>query len=263
VDLKNALEVDIFYVDGPNTSDRLFIRPYAEEVKESSDNTHEPLPHCCILSHNVQAYANLDLCKRWIRNCDEQHKHTWGEHIKPRVLSGFRLIDVKSQCIVEGGQQMQYAALSYTWGSNGQYCLTKSNKSFLEESGFLQEISQELPPVVIDSITACARLQIPYLWVDALCIIQDDAAGKHHQIQNMHFIYANAYITFVAATPNNSSVQSGQESSAGLARVTIPSVQANPSFMMDGVLYSYWRKEWLPTTIESDFSHSTWFSRGW
>jgi hypothetical protein len=242
---------------------RLFIRPYLQETRDLSDNTRDTLPHCCILQHRVQAHVDLDLCSRWIRNCDEQHRHTWGSHIAPRALSGFRLIDVENQCIVEGDHHARFAALSYTWGSSGQYCLTKSNKSLLEESGSLQKISQELQPVVIDSITACARLQIPYLWVDALCIVQDDAAGKHHQIQNMDFIYANAYVTLIAATGNDSSIQSGKKSSVGLARVTIPSVQAEPILIMDGVSYSYWGKNWLPPTIESDFSRSAWFSRGW
>jgi hypothetical protein len=230
------------------------------------NNTHNFLPHCCILQHKVQARVNFDLCKRWLRNCDDQHKHILGSHLAPRTLSGFRLIDVKNQCIVDGECHMQYAALSYTWGSSGQYCLTKSNKSVLEGNGSLQKIIEELPPVVVDSITACARLQIPYVWIDALCIVQDDAAGKHQQIQNMDFIYANAYITIVAATENNSSRQSGQsgqKATVGLARVSIPAVQAGPSLIIDGVSYAYWGNKWFSPTIESDFTGSTWFSRGW
>jgi hypothetical protein len=221
------------------------------------------LPHCCILQHEVQAHVNFDLCKRWLKSCDEQHKHILGSHVAPRTLSDFRLIDVKGQCIVEGDYHMQYAALSYTWGSSGQYCLMKSNKGVLEGDGSLQQMIEELSPVVVDSITACARLQIPYLWIDALCIVQDDAAGKHQQIQNMAFIYANAYITLVAATDNNLSRQSGQTSSVGLGRVSIPAVRAEPSLIIDGVSYAYWGNKWFSPTIESDFTRSTWFSRGW
>jgi hypothetical protein len=262
-DLRNALEIQICYVNGPYTYTLLKIRPYAEGIENPVDTTREPFPHLCILQHRSQAHVDLNLCSRWIRNCDEQHKHTWSFPTASQGISGFRLIDIKSQCIVERGPDTHYAALSYTWGLTGQYCLTSSNRGFLERSGSLQQISQELRPVVVDSIAVCARLQIPYLWVDALCIVQDDAAGKHHQIQKMDSIYANAYITLVAATENNSSIQSGQESSVGLARVTIPAVQAEKSLVMDGVSYSYWANGWLPPTIESDFSRSTWFSRGW
>jgi hypothetical protein len=154
---------------------------------------------------------------------------------------------------------MQYAALRYTWGSSGQYCLTKSNKSVLEGNGSLQQIIEELLPVVVDSITACARLEIPYLWIDALCIVRDDPAEKHQQIQNIDFIYANAYIALVAATENNSSRRSGQKSTVGLARVSIPAVQAEPSLVIDGVSYAYWGNKWFSPTIESDFTRSTWF----
>jgi hypothetical protein len=255
-DIRNALYVHI-------TGTRLFIRPYAEETSDLSNKTRITLPHCCILQHKVQVRVNFDLCKRWLRNCDEKHKHILGSHIAPRTLSDFRFIDVKGQCIVEGDYHMQYAALSYTWGSSGQYCLTKSNKSVLEGIGSLQKIIEELSPVVIDSITACASLQIPYLWIDALCIVQDDAAGKHEQIQNMDFIYAHAYITLVTATENNSSRQSGHKTPVGLARVSIPTAQAEPSLIIDGVSYAHWGKEWLSPTIESAFTKSAWFSRGW
>jgi hypothetical protein len=221
------------------------------------------LPHCCILQQKVPTRVNFDLCKRWLKNCDEQHEHILGSHIAPRTLSDFRLIDVKGQCIVGRHYRSQYAALSYTWGSSGQYCLTKSNKSVFEGNGSLEQIVGELPPVVVDSITACARLQIPYLWIDALCIVQDDATGKHQQIQNMDFIYANAYVTLVAAAENSSAIQSGPKSAVGLARVSIQAVQEEPSLIIDGVSYAHWANKWLSPTVESDFTRSIWFSRGW
>jgi hypothetical protein len=229
-----------------------------------SVNMREPMPHYCVMQHNVQACVNFNILNGWLQRCDEKHEHISDLRIAHRELSDFRLIDVKNQCIVETDRHTRYAALSYTWGSGGQYCLTKANKHLLERSGSLQKISQELRPVINDSITACARLKIPYLWVDALCIVQDDAVRKHHQIKNMDLIYANAYITIVAAGEKKGSSQPKQNSIAGLARVTIPAVSARTglTITMDGVLYSYSERDVL-SPLDQNMSHSTWFSRGW
>jgi len=42
-----------------------------------------------------------------------------------------------------------------------------------------------------------------YLWVDSLCIVQDDADIKHVQIQNMDMIYRSAFAVIVAAYGGN------------------------------------------------------------
>ncbi|KAF2820115.1 hypothetical protein CC86DRAFT_255188, partial [Ophiobolus disseminans] len=94
----------------------------------------------------------------------------------------------------------RYAALSYTWGSQERLCLTQENTSMLEQPNSLGEIQGKLGATVVDSITVCTRLSIPYLWIDSICIVQDDAETKHHQIRNMDLIYSNAYLTFVAAS---------------------------------------------------------------
>ncbi len=38
-----------------------------------------------------------------------------------------------------------------------------------------------------------------YLWVDSLCIVRDDDVERHDQLERMGSIYANAYMTIVAA----------------------------------------------------------------
>ena len=44
----------------------------------------------------------------------------------------------------------------------------------------------------------CSGLRKRYLWVDRLCILQDDFELKHKRIASMGFIYASAHFTIVA-----------------------------------------------------------------
>jgi hypothetical protein len=56
----------------------------------------------------------------------------------------------------------------------------------------------QIPRTIRNTISFVDLLGIPYLWVDSMCIVQDDKEGKHAQIQAMAGIYANAYVTIVA-----------------------------------------------------------------
>ena len=65
-----------------------------------------------------------------------------------------------------------YATLSHCWGAQ-QTCVTTT----MTLQSHLQGIPwNELPKTFRDSISYCVKLHIRYLWIDALCIVQDDPA---------------------------------------------------------------------------------------
>ncbi|KAH3906236.1 hypothetical protein HBI56_194010 [Parastagonospora nodorum] len=55
-----------------------------------------------------------------------------------------------------------------------------------------------LPKVFRDAIAMCRRLGIDYIWIDSLCLIQDDAIDCERDIANMGNIYTNAFLNFGA-----------------------------------------------------------------
>jgi hypothetical protein len=205
-------------------------------------------------------YSRLAEC---LRTCDEQHDYSESSFIAYQALRDFRLIDVERQCIVMAIKPARYAALSYTWGTKDQFCLNRQNRQALEEQGSIRQAQKLLAQVVNDSMEVCSRMNIPYLWVDSLCIVQDDEIGKYHQIRNMNHIYANAYITLVAAAEKQDDLSSiPSPVLTGLSRVSVPVTPTETTFTIDGTVYVICPGD-IPKSLDRTLANTSWFSRGW
>ncbi|GKT49799.1 uncharacterized protein ColSpa_09980 [Colletotrichum spaethianum] len=90
----------------------------------------------------------------------------------------------------------EYVALSYCWGGPQRGLLKRKTLSNME--GGIQLGNLQL--TVRDAITVTRRLGFRYLWIDALCIIQDCNMDKEREIANMAMIYKNAAMTIAAGT---------------------------------------------------------------
>ncbi|KAI0537072.1 heterokaryon incompatibility protein-domain-containing protein [Xylaria digitata] len=95
-----------------------------------------------------------------------------------------------------GKNKLEYVALSYCWGGDQPVKLLNSNQSILEEDGFSITL---LPKGVQDAVECTRALGYRYLWVDALCIIQDSEDDKLREISNMSSIYRDSAVTIIAA----------------------------------------------------------------
>lgn len=86
-----------------------------------------------------------------------------------------------------------YATLSYCWADVGE--IFKKDESihiFYENGKIHKNINfKELIQYI------CKKLNISYLWMDQLCINQNDKEDKRKEIKNMHKIYFNAKYTIV------------------------------------------------------------------
>lgn len=141
------------------------------------------------------------LASQWISRCVQQHGCTEGD--KPLLPS--RVLDVASGSvrlvIPARSTTGRYAALSYCWGSVGNLTTTSSN---LDKR--TAEIEwDEIPNLIQDAIWIVRRLEIRYLWVDALCIVQDDAADWRRESSKMGAVYAGAYLTIAADAATDTS----------------------------------------------------------
>lgn len=93
-------------------------------------------------------------------------------------------------------------ALSYRWGAQVKAVHTRSltTKSDIEHKSSLGGLTVSLLlQTVRDAITICIKLEQRYLWVDRLCIVQDDENDRSTQISAMDIIFLSAQFVIIAA----------------------------------------------------------------
>jgi hypothetical protein len=89
---------------------------------------------------------------------------------------------------------VQYVALSYCWGTTAQRGTTRSNISSRRQSINVSE----LPKTLQDAIRVAQSLGFQYIWIDSLCIVQDDVDDWATESSNMAHIYSAACLVIAA-----------------------------------------------------------------
>ncbi|KAF2728080.1 HET-domain-containing protein, partial [Polyplosphaeria fusca] len=149
---------------------------------------------------------DIDRLRRWIRTCRESHgtphrKSYFHSPVHPTEIPGFKVINVHQECLSRLEADNDYLTLSYVWGGKNDVLTTKARlDGFSTEGAFKQVV---LPKTIRDAIDLTKELGYTYLWIDSLCIVQDDAVEKPGLIASMGAIYANSILTIVAATSAN------------------------------------------------------------
>ncbi|KAM0809248.1 putative Heterokaryon incompatibility protein-domain-containing protein [Seiridium cardinale] len=162
-------------------------------------------------SHVLSPSANLwdqpidqfDLIKTWIRECSSSHKNCRSikKHEPPTRLVSVDNDTVKLVLTADMEKLPRYATLSYSWGQQEFLMLTSENLG-----SFLNEIPlEDLPRTLREAVNIARELEISYIWIDALCIIQaqDDQSDWVHESSQMHSIYGGGYVNLAASSATN------------------------------------------------------------
>lgn len=100
-------------------------------------------------------------------------------------------------------ERAAYITLSYCWGTALQPLLLKKvNQRRLERGIPLQEF----PVLFRDTIDVCRQLSVAYLWIDALCIVQDSSKDWEIESAKMCQYYGNSILTISASSSPSSDV---------------------------------------------------------
>ncbi|KAG6327005.1 hypothetical protein ID866_12084, partial [Astraeus odoratus] len=152
--------------------------------------------------------------------------------------------------LVKASPECRYVALSYVWGGSGdEYWTTMDNISVRSCPGGMSNCP--LPMTIRDTIHLIQRLGERYLWIDALCIIQDSQEDKAAQIHIMDLLYSKAVFTVFASSGD--SARAGLSGLSGGTRAATQHVQ-----VIQGLRLAIP----LPSVLEA-ITKTTWSTRGW
>ncbi|PVH93374.1 HET-domain-containing protein [Periconia macrospinosa] len=145
------------------------------------------------------------LLKEWIRVCNTDHDMCRRDE-KDIQGKPTRLIYIGQPLrLVEaaGIHSDHYVALSHCWGplkEKEKFCAYKRNIEELKTNIDFDA----LPRTFQDAITVTRGLEIDYIWIDSLCIIQDDDDDWQRESAKMELVFSTAYCTIGASSAKSS-----------------------------------------------------------
>ena len=159
---------------------------------------------------STDSIQHVGQAKLWMEDCEKYHKHCNGVGITPRKLPT-RLIrielssnpsnpSIKLEVVNSTDQNTKYLAFSHCWGLTMPLKLLQANKSDFLESIEFSKLSKNMQ----HAVRIAHSLEIPYIWIDSLCIIQDSDEDWKAEAATMGDVYAGAFCT-VASTGSSSS----------------------------------------------------------
>lgn len=144
----------------------------------------------------------MRLARRWLDDCINNHPSCRSPDnpvLPTRVLDLGLDVSIRVSLWETRGRRGRYACLSYCWGKSEFTVTTRDNlKKHMEQGIELKD----LPQTFQDAVKFSRELGVRYLWIDALCIIQneDDHEDWKRECGNMANIYRNSYVTIAAAS---------------------------------------------------------------
>jgi hypothetical protein len=160
------------------------------------------LPEACSPTH-------LKVLREWIRCCDSDDQ-CYAKHLDflPTRLLDITDIDSGIIRLLTHGRDYtgpgRYVALSHRWGLPQQHAKFCTYKSNIE--GLTRGIDvARLPKTFQDAVHVTRGLGLQYLWIDSLCIVQDDQDDWETESKLMEQVFSSAYCTIAASCASGTS----------------------------------------------------------
>ncbi|KAF1844378.1 HET-domain-containing protein [Cucurbitaria berberidis CBS 394.84] len=167
--------------------------------------------HKVKLEHGAQSYGEntghvsaLGFLQSQYNTCQEKHT-VCRANMPVDAFMPTRLVDVRHGGelvhLLERPEKASYVTLSHCWGGLKPFALTKSTATQLKD-GILISC---LPKTFQDAIAVTRKFQMRYIWIDTLCIFQDDVDGRDWAFEagRMKDTYKRAAFCIAATAAEN------------------------------------------------------------
>jgi hypothetical protein len=181
-------------------------------VQHRSQNTGDNCPLNKIGPGTVVAkdlQSSIPTATEWLRRCDTSHEKcrpARPAHLPHRVIDVGELglrdsLEADPVLYESHGEEAKYIALSHCWGKAPIIRTTLNTVSSRLKRIKWDSLSKTFQDAIIITRLLCIR----YLWIDSLCIIQDDPNDWRQEAALMASIYGEAYLTISASNSTNGS----------------------------------------------------------
>ncbi|KAI9868480.1 MAG: hypothetical protein M1813_005924 [Trichoglossum hirsutum] len=178
----------------------------ARPIDTTPSFLHKRIPVRFVTPSSTQSWESIGQTKQWLKNCLENHQPACSPLVDHELLPK-RLIRVwKSGSryhvqLVEPENKVEYFCLSYRWGIGHASCTTVKANLVARKNAIPWD---GLPTVLRQALEFTYKLGGEYLWIDSLCIIQDDVLDWSNESKKMAGIYKSAILTLAASCAEDS-----------------------------------------------------------
>lgn len=165
-----------------------------------------------MIGRPIRSADSFDIVRDWIRTCLDRHSGCWSQYVNFTKLTNdedslpTRVIDIgKSSASSNPHLEVYsrvlgpYIALSHRWGTSK---VVRTTKNTLEEHK-KQIPWDKMSKTFQDAIHIARKVDVRYLWIDSLCIIQDDHQDWDRESPKMGYIYMNSILNIAAVSARN------------------------------------------------------------
>jgi hypothetical protein len=181
------------------------------QATRSNTNADKQLPEA---HHTPETTTNSEatwsLAREWLAACNTSHqtyRPSESLQLPTRLLSIGSSDSITEIRLVESSKiatKVEYCTLSHCWGKIQITTLQRSNYD-----DFLKGIAiSSLPKTFRDAIHAAVKLGFQYIWIDSLCIVQNDELDWAYEALRMTSVYSGSALNLAATSAVNGQVVS-------------------------------------------------------
>ncbi|KAK2756556.1 hypothetical protein FQN54_005449 [Arachnomyces sp. PD_36] len=167
-------------------------------VERATGNEEQPPPMAHFTEDGTVPDAAFEMIKHWLNHCVAQHQScriAGPSQLPSRVLDvGDEASNTDPRLVITDGRPGRYVTLSHRWG---KAALPKTTKKTLEKHS-KGICLPNLPKTYQDAVLVARRLGIQYLWIDSLCILQDDRSDWERESARMADVYRKSVCNLAA-----------------------------------------------------------------
>ncbi|KAF0316115.1 heterokaryon incompatibility protein, partial [Colletotrichum asianum] len=156
-----------------------------------------PIPSAESFGDRTDSEASRRQMKTWLQDCIDNHRKCKARH-PDRTFMPTRVLDIG----VPGAGSPSHIRIIHT----KEETIEEKDRRFFKSTGIPWEKSSETTKTAIcsnknfsEAITIARDLRIRYIWIDSVCIIQNDTDDWEAEAKLMHKVYRNSYCNLAAA----------------------------------------------------------------